>query len=121
MADITGALPSDVIVTLAKSASSSGTDVTVEYTVRSSSSDSYYLVSSLLDSVTSGLMTELLVADGYAGIEASVLPEIVILTESPTPSPTPLATTAFSAGQYSSIAVTQVSPCHPSFFRCLIF
>ena len=114
VADITGALPSDVIVTSVESASSSGTEVTIVYTVRSSSSDSTSLESSLLDSVTSGLMTELLVSDGYAGVEASEVPEVVVLTESPTPSPTPLTTTVLSVGQYSSIAVTQVSLCHPS-------
>ena len=68
VADITGAPPSDVIVTFVESASSSGTAVTVVYTVRSSSSDSASLESSVLDSVASGLMTDLLVNDGYAGV-----------------------------------------------------
>ena len=113
VADITSAPPSDVSVTSVESASSSGTAVTVEYTVRSSSSDSASLESSVLDSVVSGLMTDLLVNDGYAGVDASEVPEIVILTESPTPSPTP--TTAVSAGQYSTIAVTQVYKYHTFF------
>ena len=94
VADITGAPPSDVTVTLVESASSSGTAVTVAYTVRSSSSDSASLESSVLDSVASGLMTDLLVNDGYAGVDASEVPEIVILTESPTPSPTQIKTSS---------------------------
>ena len=92
VADITGAAPSDVTITSVESAQSSGTEVIVAYTVTSSSSNGPYLETSLLDSVTSGLMTELLVFDGFAGVEASEVPEIIILTESPTLSPTPIKT-----------------------------
>ena len=102
VADITGAPPSDVIVTFVESASSSGTAVTVVYTVRSSSSDSASLESSVLDSVASGLMTDLLVNDGYAGVDASAVPEIVILTESPTPSPTKIKTSSPTSAKPST-------------------
>ena len=112
VADITGAAPSDVTITSVESAQSSGTEVIVAYTVTSSSSNGPYLVTSLLDSVTSGLMTEILVFDGFAGVEASEVPEIIILTDSLTLSPTPMPTTFVE--QFSSINVNQVSLCHPS-------
>jgi hypothetical protein len=117
VADITGALPSDVIVTSVERTSTSVTEaVTIEYTVTSSEGvDGSTMESSLLDSVTSGLMTEILVNDGFVGVEASEVPEIILVPETPTSSPSesysPVPTTVAS----TSIAVTQVSHCHPLF------
>ena len=117
VADITGALPSDVVVTSVEFTTSSVTAaVTIEYTVTSSEGvDGSTMESSLLDSVTSGLMTEILVTDGYVGVDASEVPVIILVPETPTSSPSesssPVPTTLAS----TSIAVTQVSHCHPLF------
>ena len=93
VADITGALPSDVVVTSIEFTTSSVTGemtMTVKYTVTSSEGvDGSTMESSLLDSVTSGLMTEILVTDGYVGVDASEVPEIVLILETPTSSPSP--------------------------------
>ena len=119
VADITGALPSDVVVTSVEFTTSSVTGevtMTVKYTVTSSEGvDGSTMESSLLDSVTSGLMTEILVTDGYVGVDASEVPVIILVPETPTSSPSesssPVPTTLAS----TSIAVTQVSHCHPLF------
>jgi hypothetical protein len=119
VADITGALPSDVIVTSVEFTTSSVTGevtMTVKYTVASSEGvDGSTMESSLLDSVTSGLMAEILVNDGFVGVEASEVPEIILILETPTSSPSESYATDSSTVASTSIAVTQVSHCHPLF------
>jgi hypothetical protein len=117
VADITGALPSDVIVTSIEFTTSSVTGevtMTVKYTVTSSEGvDGSAMESSLLDSVTSGLMTEILVNDGFVGVEASEVPVIILILETPTSSPSESFDSSMVVS--TSIAVTQVSHCHPLF------
>ena len=121
VADITGALPSDVIVTSIEFTTSPVTGevtMTMKYTVASSEGvDGSTMESSLLDSVTSGLMTDILVRDGYVGVDASEVPAIILIPESATSSPSessspvPVPPTVAS----TSIAVTQVGHGHPLF------